>query len=177
MPRIKKNECKEICAQCGGACCKTFGCILAPKDIKKIGYELTVNGILLMLLDGLFALDSYCDTYNDRFIWFVRPRHKYAPAIDESYGGECVFLTPNGCLLPWSKRPTQGKMLDPHDCIERISRPGGTKIDMALLWEPYQDILCEAGRQYIAGIQKDDNDCSDEFTVPIEMNPRINATA
>ena len=138
----------SICAKCGGRCCKSFACIFAPEDLSKFGVTLTLDDLTEFMSTGMFALDSYFDSENDTFIWFIRPRHKECPIVDESYGGECIFLFPNGCMLDWDKRPLQGKSIDSNLCVTGTPGNGLSKKYMAKRWLPYQEILATLAEKF-----------------------------
>ncbi len=73
--------------------------------------------------------------------YYIRPVTKgnEGKLYDASWGGECIFLTSNGCKLLHDKRPHNCRMLEPNkdDCIQH----GKGKSGSAIAWLDYTDIL------------------------------------
>ncbi len=67
--------------------------------------------------------------------------HDRDRVIAPSWGGRCVLLTDEGCLLPLDERPTGCRLLDPDTCH---ASEVNDKERAALQWVPYQDLLIEA---------------------------------
>ena len=126
----------KLCAECGGKCCTSMPGIYSPDD-----FDTPISiGLLLSLFEtGNYAIDSWVDEPD---IYFVRPRIKGAPQLEESWGGPCIHHTSTGCNIDNEQRPKQCKVLIPSsdNCL---APPGGNKHDFAMLWKPYQKILEE----------------------------------
>lgn len=77
----------------------------------------------------------------DRVIRYPRPatlQEQKQPGVAPLPGsGTCVFLTGNGCRLPFTQRPRLCRELTPDVCFECES-PWGRR-QAALCWLPWQD--------------------------------------
>lgn len=142
MGDIMELENKEICARCGGTCCKNSGCDYAPEDFDSIKTEY----ILKILSEGYVSIVSvqHFDIVNGKLVhWpflYLRARGEGRGAVDLlSFKKRCVALTPTGCRYNFNRRPTGGKNLvpDPNfDC-----KPYIPQIEIINRWEPYQSVL------------------------------------
>lgn len=56
---MKFYENKELCAKCGGKCCKRMGCELFPEDVEKHYGPITEETIFKLLESGNWAVDWY----------------------------------------------------------------------------------------------------------------------
>lgn len=98
-------------------------------------------------------------------VMFLRPKHyrrdyDYAtkemvtgPRInsirDDSWGGQCVLLTDQGCSLKFEERPRMCQILKPnYDFLESKAycgeTPGYSKREFMLAWIPYQNLINKA---------------------------------
>jgi len=146
---IINNESPQLCASCGGCCCKNYAGFCHP-------FEFTIDGEVdvFLLADAIFsnyAIDSYEGDidgkkyYNQ--IMMVRPRHTNMINLpyDLSWGGTCIFLNDSGCELPFEKRPYQCRAVVPHansngekHCVAPLF---SGKYSAAKAWRPYQKEL------------------------------------
>ena len=132
----------NACAMCGGRCCKHHAGIYVPDDFKE---KITQEYVIKLLDSGFYAIDWWED---DPPIYYVRPRHVGAEAIDASWGGVCVRWSEKGCSLSEGDRPHQCRMLVPNydektqetDCDTNKSDKA-SKYDCAVAWKDYQPIL------------------------------------
>lgn len=147
--QVEFNETPDICASCGGRCCKSMSCEAFPQDIfgtEEPTYERLIN----FLKDGNWSIDCWegdvrldCgqDIPDDEYLYrcyYIRPRHVGVNTLfDFSYGGCCSFLTETGCSLSWEQRPTAGKSLKAYSVNDCHSEYG--KKEAALAWVPYHD--------------------------------------
>lgn len=83
--------------------------------------------------DGMYELDQ---------CYYVRPATKHALfwPRDGSWGGECTFLSDNGCQLEFSSRPKSCRMLEPAS-DGHCDLHGYEKGFCALAWLPHQNML------------------------------------
>ena len=156
------NECCEICKKCGGTCCKNTGCALIPADLPDDDIK-DIDSIRKLLMSGKYSLDYYYydhdseddpDPSADGELYFIRIRNKHAPVADYAYTGNgCVLLTETGCSLDYKHRPTQGQMLTPVD-DEFGCEEGLKKIDVALMWSDYNDMLAELWNEFREDLTK-----------------------
>jgi Fe-S-cluster containining protein len=158
LPEIENNERPDLCAACGGACCRTRPGIEAP------GRFLAAEDPAAALADALASRDWLLaehvgvpwvngepppDEDRYRVIRYPRP----ATVAERAPGGplppgdfaDCVFLQAGGCRLPFERRPRMCRSLQPAadgDCIAAWGRR-----EAALAWLPHQDIVAEATRR------------------------------
>lgn len=165
---ISNNETPELCRECGGRCCRNYGCGWSVDDFVREFGDVTVENVIKGLKTGLIAIDWWEGDYRDQYdidypyqdererCFFIRSRHvnENDCSWDGSWGGICISLTEHGCRFDWDHRPLGGKGLipqknkeDPHltDCIE-INR----KIEFVNDWFPYSEILEDAKETIIA---------------------------
>ena len=132
-------ENSEICKACKGICCKTSPGICFPDDFDKEGKP---------SLEEAMASYNYCFDYweddREETSFFVRPAEKGhdKELIHASWGGECAFLSKQGCLLKHDARPTQCRELIPvdstgNDC--RMSDEKYSKENAAIAWRPHYE--------------------------------------
>ncbi|MGL5715825.1 MAG: hypothetical protein ACRCX2_22575 [Paraclostridium sp.] len=133
-------ENKEICAECGGVCCKHMGCHYSPDDFKDLTYE----GLKSEIDKGCISIDWWEGSILknreiDSTAYFLRVRNKYSPIVDPSWDGECLLLRETGCPLSYSERPKGARLLIPNksgSCELKYD-----KEDCADDWYKYNDIL------------------------------------
>lgn len=142
----------EICAVCGGACCKDIPGAYFPADILGAG-EAPLDTLVRLFETGKYAVDWWegdpdltRDTVERGF--FIRPAHRGAQRLlDPSWGGkECVHLTPTGCELALEARPTQCRMLRPKAGGLCHLDEWADKRHSALSWEPYWETIETAAK-------------------------------
>jgi Fe-S-cluster containining protein len=128
----------KTCSKCEGACCKKMPGILHPKDVLDIGELLRSGDYAVDWWEG----DPRKNKDDMEECYFIRPRVKDAETIfDPSWGGECVFLSENGCRLSFKDRPFGCRNLLPkkNDTGECRDAAGREKREYAMLWIKYQD--------------------------------------
>ena len=111
-----KNLNPELCAECGGECCKTCGCHFSPDDFPKLTWE----SLEEEFWKGMITIE-YVDgeqVYESFGAYIVRMRNVDGPAIEGGYfrsqrAAPCIMWTEKGCRLPYEKRPTGGRLLVP----------------------------------------------------------------
>lgn len=151
VPDNSKYINSAACMKCGGLCCKHMSCHVAPGDFIKITKDIIKKAIDERLFcidwwDGDPSGESDDEFYNG---YYLRVRHKDSKAIDASIGGECIFLSDNGCTLPFALRPRGARDLIPdkdgigEQCIDEYS-----KQQCAIDWMPYHDMLRELYLEY-----------------------------
>ena len=142
-----RNVNSEICAECGGRCCKKCGCHFSPDDFKEISFEFLKNE----LEKGYISIDHVDGEmiYQDFGVDILRIRNKGAPVVDFTYKrSQCILLTENGCKLDYEHRPTGGKLLIPsaeviqlRDRTERSCHHEYDIMKCCYEWQPHQRIL------------------------------------
>ena len=145
-------EAPEICAKCGGKCCKRLPGGAVPADFGKPLLE----NLAKALATGDWAIDwHYRNIFGDN----MEPTYYIRPAIRAEEGeeyplyhyavrgdGKCIFLTPSGCRLPFAQRPTECRMLEPSEdgCKTHMDQNG--KEGLSRHWLGYQHIIKAAAQ-------------------------------
>lgn len=136
----------KFCASCG-KCCKSLPGAHVPDD-----FDIDIlEQVRSLLSGGRYAIDWWeGDVIEDgdlSAVMFLRPATKGKEGVtyDPSWGGECTFLTANGCSLPRDKMPAECKALRPMssaggDCPSELGKQA-----VALAWRPYQSLLRMVG--------------------------------
>lgn len=155
LPEIDNNEQPDLCAACGGACCRTRPGIEAPGRFLAAEDPAAALAAALASRDWLLAEHVGVPWVNGvpppdaeryRVIRYPRP----ATVAERAAGGplpsgglaDCVFLGPGGCRLPFPERPRMCRSLEPSadgDCVAAWGRR-----EAALAWRDYQDVVAEA---------------------------------
>lgn len=142
----------EVCAACGGRCCKSMGCHLSPGDVPEVSAPvlralLTLGHTSIDYWEGDVEPDGGLDR-----VYYLRMRNKGCPVCDPSWGGyECSLLGPTGCPLPFEQRPKGARMLAPYyddktrmtNCTQHY-----TKEDCAREWRKYNHILSKLWEEF-----------------------------
>ena len=151
----------EMCKQCGGKCCKHFGCEISPEDFKN---GVTYENIKKKIDEGLISIDWWEGNVFEEIenhplrnkeiekVLYLRMRNIDSPIIDPSWeGGQCIALTPTGCKFSYDERPKGGRELIPNIIDDRIQCYNNTfsKKDCAIAWYEYKDILERLYNEYL----------------------------
>lgn len=135
---IQNNENKDTCTKCGGKCCKSLGGFFHPNDI---GVDnITKDDLINFIKRGDVSIDWF--EGDDDNLYFLRMRNQRANIIDPSWGGVCCHWTPNGCSIPFEKRPYGCKRLVPNQS-GKCTEGSYAKYECGHDWLPYNDILQE----------------------------------
>lgn len=135
-----------LCSKCAGACCKKMPGSNFPEDFELPGGKKLREA----LKSGKYAIDWWegdpRDNKNDLSqAYFIRPATKGAEGkmSDASWGGECTFLTGNGCTLTLENRPRECRMLEAKEGNGRncLMNKGNNKKDAAIAWIKYTEII------------------------------------
>ncbi len=109
-----KYQNPDMCAKCGGKCCKRCGCFFSPDDFSVLNFEALVNEIEKGYITiELIDLDQF---YMEGFAWVMRMRNKNGPIVERRMirpNSECIMLTERGCAFGYEHRPTGGRLLIP----------------------------------------------------------------
>lgn len=136
----EKSQNSQLCTECGGQCCKRCGCSYFPKDL-----DMSFTNLSDMFEKKLLVIDWV--QYNDDSVYNLLPEPIYycrVPNITDtshvglSNRGNCIYLTPTGCMLSYDERPTGGKLYVPFwsGCYT-LYKPQ----EFIDAWTPYQDLL------------------------------------
>ncbi|MBE6148647.1 MAG: hypothetical protein E7167_04080 [Firmicutes bacterium] len=140
MENIYEN--KELCAKCGGQCCKKGGCQYAPEDFENLKFDY----LLGKLEEGYISIVSVLDfqEFNGRIaaqpFLYVKARNVNRPIVDLlSMRTSCMSLTETGCKYDFEHRPSGGVNLIPGE--------NGTchwekdPMEFIMMWQPQQKVL------------------------------------
>lgn len=137
-------ENKSLCSKCGGKCCKSLPGAAYPEDFEM---DKGPEKLQAAIQSGKWAIDWWEGDPGDGLeetAYYVRPATKdnIGKIYDASWGGECVFLTPDGCMMEIKGRPRECRELEPKKGKAKcISHNGTSKRDSALAWRKHFGIL------------------------------------
>ncbi len=160
-------ENKEVCAECGGECCKVFPGLCLPGDFGKPADRR--GRITDALRTGKYCLERHlgdprsrrwCVANSDSMVeevLYVRPAvvGSEGRLVDSIHFDEATCTFHNGligCELLPKARPYECRVWEPRGNPERCIRHGlKMKKDVVIRWIPYQQML----REIVASIQAD----------------------
>lgn len=160
LPEIDNNERPDLCAACGGACCRTRPGIeapgrflAAPDPAAALADALRSRDWLLAEHVGVPWTDGVPPPDEDRYRLLRYPRP--ATVEEREAGGalppggfaDCVFLAPTGCRLPFEERPRMCRSLEPATDGECVATWG--RREAALAWQHHQELVAEALRRVL----------------------------
>ncbi len=135
-------ENKEICAICGGMCCKKCGCDFGVDNFD----NLQIDYLQKKLEEGYISIVSYQNfkKYGNKIVnnpfLYLRARNVNRPIVDLlSMKTTCLLLKENGCQLSFAERPNGGKNLIPRE--NHLCYPMKDPILIIDEWKNYQQIL------------------------------------
>lgn len=138
----------QICKACGGDCCKSMGCHIAPDDLM----SLSVSDIISFIDEsGCISIDWWegnpiTNERDNKRYCYLRIRNKDEKVIAPSWRGECGILTDTGCPLSFEYRPKGARELIPD--IDKCNQ-GYSKQQCAIDWMQYSDIIEQVYNHYI----------------------------
>ena len=141
----RNNEDFSLCAQCGGACCRTQPGIDHPARFLA---AVDPAGLLAGLLqDHRWVLSLHPWRDEETGIWlalyYPRPalvtEHAAQSTLAQADSGDCVFLGPTGCQLSFTERPYLCQVLEP--LPDNGCHAPWTKRDAAIAWRPHQEVV------------------------------------
>ncbi len=145
---VPENQNHEMCAQCGGVCCKRCGCHFSPDDFPDVSFEtlkseLEKGYISIDFVDGETIYESFG-------IYILRVRNFDSPIVDTGHCRKhgCILLSENGCKLDYDHRPSGGRLLIPSSwTCEETNRTFLTchnRYDIrecCYEWKPHQKVI------------------------------------
>lgn len=149
----------EVCAECGGECCKRCGCHFSPDDFEEISFEFLKGEIE----KGYISIDcvdediALFETTVELGTFFLRIRNQGAPIVDVGFKKTpCILLTEKGCKLDYKHRPTGGKLLIPseekistYSCFMRECHSKYSIEACCFEWEPHQKVLHKLRKYFL----------------------------
>lgn len=147
---MNKVEDKNICAKCGGFCCKKCGCDYFVSDFDNLKLDYLLN----VLSDGKISVVSSLDfkkTQNGKLICLpvlsLRARNENREVIDLlSFKTRCSQLGNNGCLYDLDNRPSGGATLIPG--LNMACHSDVNRLEELNKWLPYQNVLGKIVKRY-----------------------------
>lgn len=143
MESIENYENRELCAKCGGLCCKMSGCdfFVTDFDNLKIEYlESVLNTGRVSVTGNLAIKHTKNGNPYTELILALKARNVGRDEIDLwSISSRCVNLEENGCYFDVNERPSGGVHL-----IAKPNRKCKPDYDMDSeleKWLPYQNVL------------------------------------
>jgi hypothetical protein len=146
---VERVEDLNLCARCGGLCCKRAPGRYSPDDFADEG------GVSVAVITR--ALEGGNASINTSFI--TVPGRKVAPLFTVAARGvrkpelslcdgemKCARVSSSGCDIELDERPFECAAMVPHTQIAQCLLPDG--MTMEELWIPYQDILREVIEQW-----------------------------
>ena len=137
-------ENSKMCSECGGKCCKSLPGANFPDDFDAPIQE----EVKKALKSGQYTIDSWegdarLGKEELSVCYFIRPavKGKEGELTDYSWGGECTFLSLEGCTLLLEKRPTSCKVLEPKEKGNCFVHQGKDKRAAAIAWIPYTEMF------------------------------------
>ena len=154
LPVLRDDHVRpDICAPCGGRCCKALPGAAMPEDFGADDAAIRA-AMKERLVTGEWSIDWWegdprPDTYEADRGYFLRPatRAGRGDVFDPSNGGTCVFFEDGkGCRI-FEARPSGCRGLEPvtgnGDCNVRYA----SKQDAAVAWLPYAAMIVEVGEE------------------------------
>ena len=140
-----KIENIELCAKCGGFCCKKSGCDYIPSDFKSLAMndivEILDKGNVSIVAQLLFTRLKNGKLVCEPFL-YLRARNTGRDAVDlYSFKTRCSQLADNGCKLSYEERPAGGRNLIPKDNMGCY--PADNLQENMKKWESYQKVLAK----------------------------------
>ncbi|MBQ6840744.1 MAG: hypothetical protein IJO63_01330 [Bacilli bacterium] len=138
-----KYENKELCASCGGKCCKKGGCQYAPQDFESLKFDY----LLEKLQEGYISIVSVIDfiDFKGKLIanpmLYIKSRNVNRPIVDLiSMRTACSALTDTGCRYDFEHRPSGGINLIPSNGPEGCY-PEKNPLEFIMMWQSQQQVL------------------------------------
>lgn len=135
-------ENKELCAKCGGICCKKCGCDYYVEDFDSFEIDY-LQKVILENNISIVACTEFRRLATGKLIiiplLYLRARNVDRGPVDLiSLKKQCSLLTDLGCSYPKEKRPAGGLNLIPKENgCENLRNP----VEMIKEWIKYQKVL------------------------------------
>lgn len=142
----------KLCKKCGGRCCKKLPGGAWPEDLM-IDNECFEDVLFKLFVSGNWVIDWWeGDPREGKYDmdrgYFVRPAIVNCERVfDPSYGGKCCFLSADGCLLSFEKRPRECRDLIPNENGKCFFDGIYGKKSAAIAWIPFYNMLLRCGEK------------------------------
>ncbi len=147
------NERRDLCAECGGQCCRSRPGMEAPERFLSAADP--ILALASALASGEWVLAEHVgvpwvdgveppEEERRRVIRYPRPAtvHERGRGAPRDELGPCVFLSEGGCRLSFEERPRACRALVPTSGFECEGDWG--RREAALAWLPHQEWVAEA---------------------------------
>jgi hypothetical protein len=147
---MKNNERRDICAICGGKCCKNVPGIAYPQDFgfDQMASEKIYERLVQLFSSMCWQIDCW-ERYKYGKGYYIRPttlkgRGELFHAAWCNEG--CVFLQTDGCSLMFDNRPYECKELVPREsqCLRTESKGKHPRHIAADKWLRYEYLIVKA---------------------------------
>ena len=138
-PWVREKTCNpQMCAACGGRCCKTCGCSYFPSQLEMTKKAIKEKeGITIAKIRSIAMFQNLKTP-----ILFIRTSNIGEGLLESKPLGQCKFLTPKGCSFSYEERPLGGTLIVPFQglggCYSLYSVEEFIK-----MWQPHQQLLQE----------------------------------
>ena len=137
------HEDKDICAKCGGMCCKKSGCDYSAEDFNSTKFNYLLD-LLKTKNISIVSFADFCTLNNGQLVnrpfLYIRARNQGRGPVDLfSFKTVCSNLTDTGCSLSSEDRPSGGKNLIPSK--DHACEPAVNPFEIVSTWKPHQDTL------------------------------------
>lgn len=137
----------DMCKECGGECCKQNGCVYLPQDFKSLDFEYLKAEIDKGNISiGGEPITGFLDNAWT-FLLYLRARNVDSDIVELiPSGNPCKLLTPTGCSLEESARPSLGLSVNPI----KVGGPCQQMCDSLepLNWLQHCEVLSELVKYY-----------------------------
>jgi len=143
---MEKTENRNLCAECGGYCCKKCGCDYFVSDFENMKLDYLID----VLNTGRVSVVSFLDFKTlptGKIICnptlYLRARNINRDEIDLlSFKTTCASLEENGCYYDLEHRPSGGSTLIPRVIDEEFACYNEIdKLEELKKWNAYQKVL------------------------------------
>lgn len=156
LPMAPSFEHPDLCASCGGSCCRQMPGAAMPEDFGD-SLETIETSLREALSSGRWAIDWWEGDPregdprdgSERLLgaYFARPAVRGSDGLFDTTVGTCTFLGDHGCTI-FDARPSGCRGLKPsrsfpQDCAVQHS----SKRDAAIAWIPYMELLFRVAQE------------------------------
>lgn len=134
MKKMKTYPPSKMCNDCGN-CFRSMPGHYSPNDFEDLSFE----GLKTEIDKGRIAIDWWEGDYGPEY--YLRARHDNENIVHGSWGGMCVNLRSDGCILPFEGRPLGCRALKPRDTFGGRCNNSYSKKDCKNDWRDYADVL------------------------------------
>lgn len=149
LPIYEEHVNLNVCAGCGGECCKIAPGMATPEDFGASSERGLMDKLMKVLATGRWSIEAGPQTPGMRGNYIVRPAiqgHERTPFDTETFGTCTFWDRKKGCTI-FDTRPTGCRILAPsidRNCVITAK----TERDLQDSWLEYRDML-----RYLSGVR------------------------